>query len=1166
MKKITYLLLFLILISWQGIAQTTHTINWQTGISNANASLTIDVGDTVEWIFTDAVPHSVTSDAGSTETFDSTTLPAGSTWSYTFTVAGSNPYFCAVHPSMQGTITVNPVSGGSTVLDEDFEGAVGANGLPAGWTETGLSTDGIWSVGNAAAASSIYFTYPGHTNFAYSNDDSCDCDKSADRLITPALDLSSLTAVELSYAVLFSDIVVGETLTVEVSTDGGTTWTVEQSISVQAGWRDNQTLDLSAYAGQSNVMISFLFNDATNWAYGVGIDDVKVGPPPACITPANVQNTAVTATTADFSWDAEATATSGYNWVVMADGDDPLLDTPVASGSVATGITAQATGLTSATDYDFYVQSDCGTNGTSDWSLKLDFTTACTTFTAPFLETFSTGTLPNCWSQSQISGSGWDFNGISWNVLQCSTAPTDHTTGTGTTDFAAIDFSVPDTGVVLEMPIIDVSALTVPQLSFYMYFCTAGYTPPNELYIEAYDGTTWVQVGFINTGSGSAWEEHSFVLTPYKVGNNVQLRFRAEESTDPDRYYGDMAIDDVEIKEAPSCIKPINIQNTAVTPLTADFSWDAEATATSGYNWVVMADGDDPDVDTPVTSGSVATGTTAQATGLAAQTNYDFYVQSDCGTTNGISDWSTKVDFITDPSCIKPTNVLNTAFFDTTADFSWDAEPNATTGYNWVVMTDGDDPYVDTPLFSGSTPTGTTTVQVTGLTTDSIYDFYVQSDCGTTDGLSDWSDKVDFYTGYCPSQPSSNDGTGYGDIDVETTTFNDNADSTYENYTSSPVAIGLSEVIDIQIDLNTGFGYDYDYHIWVDYNNDLIFDNATEIVATGATAGAPDEVITASFTFSATMAGSYRMRIASADSGQGSPDPCYNGSYGNTADFVLELVIPCDAATGVMTTAVTDTTADFSWTGSADETGGYNWVVMADGDDPLADTPIASGSVATGVTIAQVTGLMANTAYDFYVQTNCVSGAISDWSTVLDFMTATCDEPTAVTLDNATGSTLDISWTASATETDGYNWILMNDGESPITDTPVDSGSVATGITMINITGLTNLTNYDFYVQTNCGNGNVSNWILLEVSTVRTDAETFRGFEYYPNPVNAELVLKAQNEMTQVTVYNLLGQKVMRLSPNNLETRLDFSAIQTGSYMVQVHINDAVKTIRIIKE
>jgi hypothetical protein len=57
---------------------------------------------------------------------------------------------------------------------ETFEGTMGANGIPAGWSETGLSTDGIWNVNTAANASSGFLTYPAPatgTRFAFSNDD-----------------------------------------------------------------------------------------------------------------------------------------------------------------------------------------------------------------------------------------------------------------------------------------------------------------------------------------------------------------------------------------------------------------------------------------------------------------------------------------------------------------------------------------------------------------------------------------------------------------------------------------------------------------------------------------------------------------------------------------------------------------------------------------------------------------------------------------------------------------------------------------------------------------------------------------------------------------------------------------------------------------------------------
>lgn len=87
-------------------AQTTHNLDWFIGISASEASITIDEGDTVIWTLTDTAPHTVTSDGGSTETFDSGTLSAGSTFSYTFTVAGVNPYHCNFHSGMTGVITV----------------------------------------------------------------------------------------------------------------------------------------------------------------------------------------------------------------------------------------------------------------------------------------------------------------------------------------------------------------------------------------------------------------------------------------------------------------------------------------------------------------------------------------------------------------------------------------------------------------------------------------------------------------------------------------------------------------------------------------------------------------------------------------------------------------------------------------------------------------------------------------------------------------------------------------------------------------------------------------------------------------------------------------------------------------------------------------------------
>jgi plastocyanin len=45
---------------------------------------------------------------GAVPEFSSGNISSGGTFSHTFTTAGSYPYTCTIHPSMVGTITVNP--------------------------------------------------------------------------------------------------------------------------------------------------------------------------------------------------------------------------------------------------------------------------------------------------------------------------------------------------------------------------------------------------------------------------------------------------------------------------------------------------------------------------------------------------------------------------------------------------------------------------------------------------------------------------------------------------------------------------------------------------------------------------------------------------------------------------------------------------------------------------------------------------------------------------------------------------------------------------------------------------------------------------------------------------------------------------------------------------
>jgi plastocyanin len=63
----------------------------------------VSVGDTVEVTNNDSVGHTWTA---SDETFNSGTLASGDSFEFTFDEAGEFDYFCQIHPTMTGSITV----------------------------------------------------------------------------------------------------------------------------------------------------------------------------------------------------------------------------------------------------------------------------------------------------------------------------------------------------------------------------------------------------------------------------------------------------------------------------------------------------------------------------------------------------------------------------------------------------------------------------------------------------------------------------------------------------------------------------------------------------------------------------------------------------------------------------------------------------------------------------------------------------------------------------------------------------------------------------------------------------------------------------------------------------------------------------------------------------
>ena len=67
------------------------------------ATLRVPVGTSVTWTNRDDIPHTVVSTEGA---FKSKVLDTNEKFAYTFSKAGTYPYFCSIHPKMTGKVIV----------------------------------------------------------------------------------------------------------------------------------------------------------------------------------------------------------------------------------------------------------------------------------------------------------------------------------------------------------------------------------------------------------------------------------------------------------------------------------------------------------------------------------------------------------------------------------------------------------------------------------------------------------------------------------------------------------------------------------------------------------------------------------------------------------------------------------------------------------------------------------------------------------------------------------------------------------------------------------------------------------------------------------------------------------------------------------------------------
>lgn len=286
--------------------------------------------------------------------------------------------------------------------------------------------------------------------------------------------------------------------------------------------------------------------------------------------------------------------------------------------------------------------------------------------------------------------------------------------------------------------------------------------------------------------------------------------------------------------------------------------------------------------------------------------------------------------------------------------------------------------------------------------------------------------------------------------------------SSYSDYTSDVVEVNAGETYDIT--LTPGFAsstYNEYFKIWIDYNNDTVFDSNELAYDAGS---ASSSAVTGTITIPTGLTGLRRMRVSMKYNG--SQDACETFSYGEVEDYNINITesgadtqAPT-APSNLASSNVTETSFTLSWNASTDNVGVTGYDIYQNGSYLLSTTG----------TSYNVTGLTASTSYSYYVKAKDAAGNISSASSSLNVTTATPADteapstPSALASSNITESSVALSWNASTDNVGVTGYDIYKNG----------SYLANTSSTSFTVTGLSASTTYSFYVKAKDAAGNIS--------------------------------------------------------------------------------------------
>ncbi|MAC95923.1 MAG: hypothetical protein CMC96_10505 [Flavobacteriales bacterium] len=465
--------------------------------------------------------------------------------------------------------------------NEDFEGGNGS------WTTYGANSS--WAHGTPNAP---FITNAAGGNNAWVTNLTGDYNNSElSYLESPCMDFSSLSSDPLlNFDFIYNTESCCDEGWVEYSIDAGATWTklldngnaLEWYNDITNQWWDGNSSagvgnwvsaqdTLVGLAGEPDVKIRFVFqSDGSVTNDGFGVDNIFILEPPSIdiavtelITPTTQCGFSLTGDTVkvkvkNFGINTVDTIPLGY----IVDGGTPVIDTSFTT--LAPGDSLIFTFSTTATlgspgSYSFELFSDVQNDGNFlNDSLNADVLNSQmlvpTTVNFDDLATQQTDSFENDWVGTYSSANYQWYSNIGGTISGSTGPDSDNTTGNGT--FMYTEASSPaaqgDTAW-LTSPCIDLSNSIDPALVFWYHMYGADI---DTLSVQIDSMGTWVTIdtliGQKQSASTDPYLSDTISLVNFNSLTNTNIRFQMVRGAD---YYGDVAIDDVELASIPVGLK-----------------------------------------------------------------------------------------------------------------------------------------------------------------------------------------------------------------------------------------------------------------------------------------------------------------------------------------------------------------------------------------------------------------------------------------------------------------------------------------------------------------------------------------------------------------------------------------------------------------------------------